>query len=49
MGAVVFNGCRSGISYLLWQELEAAAKEPKTPLEKKFGDYYAACMDTDVD
>src|SRR6201996_2905479 len=32
--------------YLLWQELDAAAKSPKTPLEKKYGDYYAACMDT---
>ena len=32
--------------YLLWQELDSAAKDPKTPLEKKFGDYYAACMNT---
>jgi putative endopeptidase len=32
--------------YLLWQELDAAAKDPKTPLQKKYGDYYAACMDT---
>ena len=32
--------------YLLWQELDAAAKDPKTPLEKKYGDYYAACMNT---
>jgi len=34
--------------YLLWQELDAAAKDPKTPLEKKYGDYYAACMDTSL-
>jgi putative endopeptidase len=34
--------------YLLWQELDAAAKDPKTPLEKKSGDYFAACMDTDL-
>jgi len=34
--------------YLLWQELDAAAKSPKTPLEKKYGDYYAACMNTDL-
>src|SRR3954462_13158334 len=34
--------------YLLWQELDAAAKDPKTPLEKKFGDFYAACMNTDL-
>ena len=34
--------------YLLWQELDAAAKDSKTPLEKKYGDFYAACMDTDL-
>jgi len=34
--------------YLLWQELDAAAKDPKTPLQKQYGDYYAACMNTDV-
>ena len=34
--------------YLLWQELDAAAKSPKTPLEKKYGDYYAACMNTSL-
>ena len=32
--------------YLLWQQLDAAAKSPKSPLEKKYGDYYAACMNT---
>jgi len=32
--------------YLLWQQLDAAAKTPKTPLEKKYGDFYAACMNT---
>ena len=32
--------------YLLWQQLDAAAKDPKSPLEKQYGDYYAACMDT---
>lgn len=32
--------------YLLWQELDAAAKDPKTPLQKQYGDFYAACMDT---
>jgi putative endopeptidase len=32
--------------YLLWQELDSAAKAPKTPLEKQYGDYFAACMDT---
>ena len=34
--------------YLLWQELDSAAKDPKTPLQKQFGDFYAACMDTDT-
>ena len=32
--------------YLLWQELAAAAKDPKSPLQKQYGDFYAACMDT---
>jgi putative endopeptidase len=32
--------------YLLWQELDSAAKDPKTPLQKQYGDYFAACMDT---
>jgi len=34
--------------YLLWQELDAAAKNPKTPLQKQYGDYFAACMNTDL-
>ena len=34
--------------YLLWQQLDAAAKAPKTPLEKKYGDYYASCMNTSL-
>jgi putative endopeptidase len=34
--------------YLLWQELDKAAKDPKTPLEKKYGNYFASCMDTDL-
>ncbi|SNT26015.1 endothelin-converting enzyme Metallo peptidase. MEROPS family M13 [Granulicella rosea] len=32
--------------YLLYQDLQAAATAPKTPLQKKYGDYFAACMDT---
>ena len=32
--------------YLLWKELDAAAKAPKTPLQKQYGGFYAACMDT---
>jgi|CZKL01.1.fsa_nt_gi putative endopeptidase len=34
--------------YLLWQQLNTAAKDPKGPLEKQYGDYYAACMNTDL-
>jgi putative endopeptidase len=34
--------------YLLWQELDAAATNPKTPLEKQYGNYFAACMNTDL-
>ena len=32
--------------YYLWQELDAASKDPKSPLQKKYGDYFAACMNT---
>jgi putative endopeptidase len=35
-------------NYLLWKELDAASKAPKTPLQKKYGDFYAACMNTDL-
>jgi len=35
-------------NYLLWKELSAAAAAPKSPLQKKYGDYYAACMNTAV-
>ncbi len=35
-------------TYLLWQELDAAAKHPTTPLEKQYGDYFASCMNTDL-
>jgi putative endopeptidase len=43
-----FSLLRERNRYLLWQELAAAAKEPKTPLQKQFGDFYAACMDTSL-
>ncbi len=36
----------SATATCLWQELEAASTSPKTPLQKKYGDYYAACMNT---
>ncbi len=41
-----FSLLRERNRYLLWQELDAAAKDPKTPLQKQYGNYYAACMDT---
>src|SRR5580692_8123922 len=34
--------------YYLWQELDAAATAPKTPLQKKYGSFFAACMNTDL-
>ena len=34
--------------YLLWKELDSAAADPKTPLQKQFGDFFAACMNTDL-
>ena len=34
--------------YLLWKQLDAAAHDPKSPLQKQYGDFYAACMDTDL-
>src|ERR1700722_18436688 len=33
--------------YELWQELTRAATNPANPLEKQYGDYFAACMDVD--
>jgi len=33
--------------YELWQELTRAATKPADPLEKKYGDFFAACMDVD--
>ena len=41
-----FSLLRERNRFLLWQELDAAAKDPKTPLQKQYGDFYAACMDT---
>lgn len=34
--------------YLLWEDLDAASRNPKTPLQKQYGDFYAACMNTDL-
>ena len=43
-----FNTLADQNQYLLWKELDAASKAPKTPLQRKYGDFYAACMNTDV-
>src|ERR1700730_5637609 len=33
--------------YELWQELARAATKPASPLEKKYGDFFAGCMDVE--
>jgi putative endopeptidase len=33
--------------YELWQELARAATKPASPLEKQYGDFFAACMDVE--
>src|SRR6185312_13821533 len=33
--------------YLLYVDLKRAADNPKTPLQRKYGNFYAACMNTD--
>ena len=43
-----FNTLGDQNQYLLWKELDAAAKAPKSPLQKKYGDFYAACMDVEL-
>ena len=43
-----FSLLRERNTYLLWQELDAAASNPQSPLEKQYGDYFAACMNTDL-
>ncbi|ACO33545.1 MULTISPECIES: M13 family metallopeptidase [Acidobacterium] len=42
-----FNQLHERNQYLLYLDLKQAADDPKTPLQKKYGDFYAACMDTD--
>ena len=43
-----FNELAEYNNYLLYSELKAAADAPKTPLQKKYGDYFAACMNVDL-
>jgi putative endopeptidase len=39
-----FNTLSETNTYLLWKELDAASKAPKSPLQVKYGNFYAACM-----
>jgi putative endopeptidase len=41
-----FNELSDYNNYLLYTELKTAADAPKTPLQRKYGSYYAACMNT---
>jgi putative endopeptidase len=43
-----FNELTERNTYLLYSELKTAAEAPKTPLQKKYGDYFAACMNEDL-
>ena len=43
-----FNELADRNNYLLYSSLKAAAEAPKNPLQKKYGDYFAACMNEDL-
>lgn len=43
-----FNELAEYNNYLLYSDLKAAADAPKTPLQKKYGDFFAACMNADL-
>ena len=43
-----FNELAERNNYLLYNDLKAAADSPKSPLQKKYGDYFAACMNVDL-
>jgi len=43
-----FNELAERNTYLLYTELKTAAEAPKTPLQRKYGDYFAACMNVDM-
>ncbi len=42
-----FNELADYNNYLLYSDLKTAAADPKTPLQKKYGDFFAACMNVD--
>jgi len=41
-----FDALNEHNNYLLYQDLRTAADHPTTPLQTKYGNYFAACMDT---
>jgi putative endopeptidase len=41
-----FSQLQQRDQYLLWKDLDSAAAAPKTPLQRKYGGFYASCMDT---
>lgn len=43
-----FNELGDRNNYLLYQELKAASEHPVGPLQVKYGNYFAACMDSDL-
>jgi putative endopeptidase len=43
-----FNELAERNNYLLYADLKSAADSPKSPLQKKYGDYFAACMNVDL-
>src|ERR1700682_817881 len=43
-----FNELSEWNTHLLYTDLKAAADAPKTPLQKKYGDYFAACMNAEL-
>ncbi|MDE1175984.1 MAG: M13 family metallopeptidase [Edaphobacter sp.] len=43
-----FNELAEYNNYLLYSDLKSAADAPKTPLQKKYGDYFAACMNVSL-
>ena len=43
-----FNQLAQRNRYLLYVDLKQAAAAPTSPLQKQYGDFFAACMDTDA-
>ncbi len=43
-----FNELGERDRYLLYKDLKRAADDPQSPLQKKYGNFYAACMNSDL-